>query len=235
MSPVLLAALLAHVAASPVALSESTVEGVPVRAIRVDLNDPRVRVNVIVAANFPGTDESFASMLAAFKPYAAVNGAYFSKDTLKPIGDIVIDGVLVTTGRMGTAFTIADDGRVDILRVVRHKTMDWSGRRVVLACGPALVLEGEIDVRYEEEGFRDPHVTGRAQRMSLGYTSANKLVLAHIRKPVTFHEQARIMKAMGCFEAMNLDAGASLAMAYNGKVLHAPGRKLTNILAVWKD
>ena len=46
---------------------------------------------------------------------------------------------------------------------------------------------------------------------------------------------ARVMKALGCRDAMNLDAGASLAMSYRGRTLIRPGRNLTNLLAVYVD
>lgn len=217
----------------PVVLRDAQAAGVPVRIIETNLNDPRIRVGVVVAQAFPGGDEPFASMVKRTAPAAAVNGAYFAKDTLKPIGDIVIDGELVSSGRMGTALTFDAEGKPDIQRVVRHKTMRWEGFPTVLACGPALVLDGEVDVQFELEGFRDPHVTGRTQRMGVGYTAAGKLLFVHIRKAVSFREQATVMKSLGCLEAMNLDAGASLAMFHRGKTLASPGRKLTNILAVW--
>lgn len=217
----------------PVRMMDTKVKDVPVKMVQADLS--KVRVGVILATGFPGGSESFSSMIARAKPLAAVNGAYFSTDNQLPIGDIVVDSKLVHSGRMGTAFTVDSKGKVDIQRVVRHKTMLWEGYHTVLACGPALVLEGSVDVRYEEEGFQNPRVTGKAQRMALGYTQEGKLMFVHIKKAVTFEEAANLMKSLGCFEAMNLDGGASLAMAYNGKIVQSPGRKLTNVIAVWSN
>ena len=45
-------------------------------------------------------------------------------------------------------------------RVVWGHAADWSGFQTVLACGPALVLNGQMDVQPELEGFHDPHVMG---------------------------------------------------------------------------
>lgn len=225
--------LLVASAPAPASLESRKVLGVPVTCISVDLK--QTRVGIILSDGFPGTDQDFESMLKRDKPLAAVNGAYFSKDTKLPIGDLVIQGQLVHSGRMGTALTFDENGKPDIQRVVRHKTMRWEGHRTVLACGPALVLDGKVDVDFAGEGFRDPHVTGSAQRMAVGYTSDGKLILAHIKKAVTFNEEAKIMRELGCFEAINLDAGASLAMHFDGKTLTRPGRKLTNLLAVWVD
>jgi hypothetical protein len=41
------------------------------------------------------------------------------------------------------------------------------------------------------------------------------------------------MKAIGCIEAMNLDGGASEALAHRGKILIPAGRNLTNVLVVY--
>jgi hypothetical protein len=41
------------------------------------------------------------------------------------------------------------------------------------------------------------------------------------------------MKAIGCYEAMNLDSGASRALAHNGSILIHAGRPLTNVIIVY--
>lgn len=207
--------------------------GVPCRVISTDLDDPKVRVGVILAEGFPGTDETFSNMVRRSNPTAVINGAYFSKETKKPIGDIVHQGKLVTKGLMGTALTLTSEKKPDIMRVVRHKTTAWGLYETVLACGPALVLDGRKDVDSQREGFRDPHITGSTKRMAVGYTVDNKLLFVYVDKAVTFEKEAEVMLALGCTEAMNLDGGASLAMRYQGKTYLSPGRKLTNLLAVW--
>lgn len=79
-------------ASSPVALLSSKVAGVPVTYIAVRLHDPRVAVRVEVCQSFPDGDEPFASMIQRLRPVAAIDGAYFSKATKRPIGDIVRQG-----------------------------------------------------------------------------------------------------------------------------------------------
>lgn len=231
----LLALIVTSSSSAHVALSRSTVLDVPVTVITANLSQPGVRVGLLLAEGFPGTDQDFKAMVERAKPFAAVNGTYFAEDTKKPIGDLVHQGVLVSSGRMGTALAFDANGKPDIIRVERHKSMKWEGYRTVLACGPALILDGKIDVQYETEGFRDPRVTGKASRMAVGYTENNKLILAMIGKAVTFQEEAKIMQALGCYEAMNLDAGASLAMYHGGKFIKPPSRRLTNALGIWVD
>jgi exopolysaccharide biosynthesis protein len=200
--------------------------------IQIDLSDTRLRVAVVLAEGFPGTDEPFDSMLKGRPVVAAVNGAYFDKYSKKPIGDIWAQGQLLNSGRMGTALCVTSDNRIDIRRVERHRRVDWSEFDTVLACGPALALDGKIDCNYSEEGFRDPSVTGRAPRMGVGYTRNGKLLMVYCRPSVTFEQFAQIMLDLGCHEAMNLDAGASLAMWFQGRTIRQAGRRLTNLLVV---
>lgn len=218
---------------SPVTMTTVKAAGVACRVITTDLTDQRVRVGVILADGFPGTDEPFTAMIKRTTPMAAINGAYFSKETLKPIGDIVSRGALVNKGLMGTAFTLTPENKPDIMRVIRHKTTAWGLYDTVLACGPALILDGKKDVDWKGEGFRDPHVTGSTKRMAVGYTAEQKLLFVYIDKAVTFDKEADVMAALGCQEALNLDGGASLAMSFNSKTVLSPGRRLTNLLAVW--
>lgn len=233
MLTVLAAAFLGQTASPPIRLVERAVLGLPVRAIEADTSNPKVEVGLILASGFPGGDEDFASMLRRDPPMAAVNGAYFSGTTKLPIGDVAVGGRILHEGRMGAVFSIDGEGALDIHRVIRHRRYAWADKRFALGCGPTLMLDGQVDVRWREEGFQNPSVTGRTQRMALGYTKERRLLLVHIRKAVTFEEEAKVMQALGCHEAMNLDAGASLAMQYRGKTLLPPGRKLTTVVGVW--
>ncbi len=221
-------------AGSPVALLSARVAGVPVTYIALRLHDPRVGVRVEVSQGFPGGDEPFPSMIQRLHPVAAINGAYFSKATKLPIGDIVREGRLLHSGRMGTAFALNADGVPTIRRVAWGHAADWGDARTVLACGPALVLNGQIDVQPEQEGFHDPHVMGATPRMALGYTRDDHLLLVQMSGGVTFAREALVMKNLGCVGALNLDAGASLGMFYRGRYLSTPGRRLTNVLCVYE-
>ncbi|MDQ2688278.1 MAG: phosphodiester glycosidase family protein [Armatimonadota bacterium] len=201
--------------------------------IALRLPDPRVSIRVEVCQGFPGSDEPFPALIQRLHPVAAINGAYFSKSTKLPIGDIVQDGRMLYSGRMGTALAVSPDGIPTIRRVVWGHAADWGGAKTVLACGPALVLNSRIDVQPELEGFHDPHVMGTTPRMALGYTADNHLLLVKMGS-VTFAREALVMKTLGCVGALNLDAGASLSMFYRGKYLETPGRRLTNILCVYE-
>ena len=228
----LIAALFAPVA-EPLSLKTETVAGHKVRVIRADLSSPRIKVGVILAAGFPGGDEDFASMIKRSSPAAAINGAYFDKFSKLPIGDIVTGGQVRHSGRMGTALTFTPEGTPDLLRVIRHKTYAWGNYDTVLACGPALVLDGKVNVDASGEGFRSPAIQGKIARMGVGYSQDRVLFLVQFLSKASFDDMGKVFLGLGCYEAMNLDAGASLGMAWRGKVLTQPQRKLTNLLAVW--
>lgn len=231
----LLAQLSSPSSDSLILLAERKIEGVACQVVTIQAQDPRVRLGMLLAQGFPGTDEPFAAMIRRTRPAAAINGAYFSKTTLLPIGDVVVNGELLHSGRMGTVFIVRESGELDIQRVERHRTVQWPGTRLVLGCGPALMLDGEVDVAWQAEGFRDPHVIGRASRMGLGITRGGQLLWVHARTPITFERFARVFRGLGCVEAMNLDSGASQGLYVQGKMRLTPGRRLTTALGVWID
>jgi exopolysaccharide biosynthesis protein len=209
-----------------------TADGIAVHTIEVDPRDPHVRVTVATAAGFPRGDEDFGSLLARYRPIVAVDGAYFSKETLAPIGDVVIDGQVRYQGMMGTALALTRDGEAVIRRVVPDHATDWTGYDVVLACGPALVLNGRIDVDPVGERFHDPHVMGATRRMGIAVLNGGHLLFVTTQSAVTFARWAAVMQSLGARDALNLDAGASLALAYRGRVIEQPGRRLTNLIVV---
>jgi uncharacterized protein YigE (DUF2233 family) len=70
-------------------------------------------------------------------------------------------------------------------------------------------------------------------RIAVGITPGNKLVFAMTREPIYLGRLAKVMRSLGCREAMNLDAGTSTGFYYNGTTLARPGRKLTNMIVVY--
>lgn len=218
-----------------VAYRNSHVAGVRCHVIIVNLRVPQVKVTLTVAqGGFPHAHESFASMIRRTQPTAAINGTFFDKRTLKPIGDLVIQGRLIHQGLIGTALAITADNQAVMRRVTWGRAEDWSAYETVLACGPTLVQNGKIDLRVAQEGFRDPHVLNPGGRSACGLTAAGKLFLVSVPHPITLRKLAEVMKGLGCVQAMNLDGGASMAMYYRGRIILRPGRKLTNILLVYE-
>lgn len=215
-----------------VSYSKTTVQGIPVNVITVNLDDARVSVEAAISQGGVGTDELFSSFVKRCAPTAAINGTFFSKSNLRPIGDIVVGGKLVHWGGMGTALCFTQDCRPAITGVERNKHIDWSDYNTVICCGPRLVAGGSVCVDPAAEGFSDPHVLGKSNRTGVGIASPNKLILANTGKAVTLTQWAGVMKALGCSDALNFDGGASMTMYYRGRTISQAGRKLTNMLLV---
>ena len=191
--PVLIAIILAllTIGASPgvaanVAYRVQFVNGFGCHVVQVNLSSPNVKVTPIVSLRFPGGAEPMMQMCRRERPDAAITGTFFSKTTLLPVGDIVIDGRLAYFGGMGSAIAITGSNRVAIERLPYGRRQDWSAFESVLACGPLLLQAGEIALAPAHERFRDPHVLGPRRRTAAGLTAANKplMVVTRSRSPL---------------------------------------------------
>ncbi|NCO42435.1 MAG: hypothetical protein COZ06_33920 [Armatimonadetes bacterium CG_4_10_14_3_um_filter_66_18] len=206
--------------------------GVPLHLITVNLNDRRIKISSQLAAGFPGGDEPFASMVKRSGAVAAVTGTYFSTISRLPVGDVVIDGSLRYFGGFGTAVALTPGNEVTFKRVPFGRHVDWREHETVISSGPRLVHQGQVAVNARAEGFFDPHVLTRAWRVAVGLTPARKLLLVAVTRKLTLTELAKLMRRLGCQEAINMDGGSSTAMYYRGRILTAPSRRLVNLLTV---
>lgn len=219
--------------AEGVSLHRATAAGVPLQVTTVDLNNPNVKVTGMVVPR--GRQENFNAMIRRTRPAAAFTGTYFCLQTRIPIGDIVVDGRQVHVGGMGTALCLTADNECEFIKPPRYRQVDWSAFEFVCSAGPRLVCAGRASVNPRAEGFRDPGLFRKAARLAVGITAENKLIFAATRKPITLSRMAKAMKALGCLDAINLDAGSSLGLYYKGKMPISPKRKLTNIILVYED
>lgn len=229
-------AALLTVGASPasaeVTYAKKSVDGVECHVLEVPLASKKYRIDVDVAQNFPGTDESFDHFIDRIKPVAAINGTFFCKNDLKPVGDIVKNGRQLHFGGLGTAVCLTKNNDVEFVDVPLWKHVDWSGYLTVLAAGPRLVTDGYITVFPREQGFTDPAVLGNANRMAIGLTKKGTMIWVAVRRAISLERAAAIMQALGCTQAMNSDGGASQAMYFKGGYVMRAQRRLTNVIYV---
>ena len=63
----------------------------------------------------------------------------------------------------------------------------------------------------------------------MGYTKDNRLIILVIQggnaEGATFDQEAKILKELGCYEALNLDGGKNSCMLVNGKETIKPSDK----------
>lgn len=213
----------------------TTVQGVPVKVIAVDMNSPQVKVTGMLNQLGAGHTEPFRQMVRRANPTVAVTGTYHSNRDFRPIGDIVIGGRLTHFGGLGTALCISDDNHVKFMRPKPYRRQDWSRFDYVLCAGPRLVQNSVAYVEPGREGFRDRHMLNPNPRIAIGATRDNRLMIVLTRKPIYLSRMARVMKALGVENAINLDGGSSIGVYYKGKILVTPRRQLTNILLIYQD
>lgn len=107
----------------------------------------------------------------------------------------------------------------------------WNNLEYATGAGPALMINGKINIDYEKEGFFEKKITEYSSaRSAIGYTKDNQLIM--ITTVATIDELAHIMKTLGCIEAMNLDGGASSGLYFNGQYIKEPGREISNIIYI---
>lgn len=207
---------------------------VGVNVIEADLSDPEVRIGAMVAKYGIGTAERFGHMVRRARPAAAITGTFFGIKSRIPTGDLVINGTPIFRGFIGTAVAITPTGRVDFL-ATRYggSSNDWSQYETVMRGGPRLVQDGRVMMTARSEGFRSLPISARRTRTAVGLTRDNHLQFVAVRQGITLWELAKVMKALGAYQAVALDGGTSTAMYFAGRYIANPGRGLTNVLMIY--
>lgn len=225
----------ARAAASSVGYTEPKVAGVTVRLVTVDLNDPDVRIDVLMGRNRVGAAESFSSMMKRARPDAAITGTFFGTTTLLPTGSIVVDGRQIWAGGIGTGVAFGPKNRVRFVDTKQYRQAAWDGYRTVIQGGPRLVRKGRVWVDPRAEGFRDGSLFTPRIRTALGWRRDGKLLLATVSKPVYLRTLAQAMRKLGAYEAVALDGGSSTGLYYRGSYVAKPQRMLTNVITVYAN
>ncbi|HEY9897996.1 MAG TPA: phosphodiester glycosidase family protein [Pantanalinema sp.] len=231
-------------AAAPVAFERHRVKvgrhSWPVLRLRADLADPMTRVAVRFAY---GTGaplrrrEAFSGMTEAAHAAALVNGTFFSIRTAETMGTLVSQGRVLQHrdwDDRGTALTIGPEGRARIATLRLDGRPDHRRARFSITSGPRLLRDGKVWLQPRREGFKDPNLFGRHPRVALGLArGGTELIVACFPSPMTLGQSAEAMRALGAHDALNLDGGPSVGMAYRGTILAAPRWGLTNALVLY--
>lgn len=202
--------------------------------VTANLNDPDVKVTPILSRRGIGSAEKYSSMINRTRPTAAITGTFFSPRNLLPTGDIVLGGRYIYFGGIGHGIAVTPDNQAVILKRPLNRHVNWSGYETVLCAGPRLIWNGKIYVNPRAEGFRDRRMMyAKTARLGVGITENNKLMFVVVKTPCQLGVLAKIMRKLGCTNAVNVDQGTSTAFYYRGKTLARPGRSLTNMLAIY--
>ncbi|HEY9783979.1 MAG TPA: phosphodiester glycosidase family protein [Candidatus Obscuribacterales bacterium] len=230
----------------PVKFCKRALHGVPFYITEIDLNDPETFLTIGLANNAQRAnsttvhngDEPFDALLKRNPGAVVVNGTFFSKDQEKRVmGNMVSEGRVLKYSEwenFGTTFGIKADNELEMITAREEGQPRWEDHWFSLTCGPRLLMHGEIWIEPVKEGFTDSHVLTVGPRSAIGFAEkGKKIYLVSFLHGLSLEGEAKLMKEIGCYEAMNLDGGASKALAYNGSVIIKAGRPLTNVLVVY--
>lgn len=230
----------------PQLLVKTKVKGITLYKMVIDLDDPQTYITVALphdaveanSAQVTHGDEEFPSFVHRYKAALLANGTFFSKDDQKRImGNLVTEGCFRKYSQWenyGTTFGIKADNELEMVTARKEGQPNWSDYWFSITCGPRLVKAGQVSVDAESEGFQDSHVLTIGPRAAIGFDREKRqIIYAAFLYGLSLEKEAELMKALGCDEAMNLDGGASRALASDGTVLIKAGRPLTNVLVVY--
>jgi exopolysaccharide biosynthesis protein len=232
--------------AQAVQANKSQINGIPFYQTIVDLTDPKTMITMGLAKNasFANTiqktsgDEEFSKLVARYKAAVVANGTFFAKNPQKTVmGNMVAGGKFVKYSpweNFGTTLGLGVGNKPEMVTARVEGKPEWDKHWFSLTCGPRLLRQGEIWLNPSIEGFKDPRVLGSAARTAIGFSQdGTKLILANFDINLTLQQEAEAMKAIGCYEAMNLDGGASRALANKNNILVPAGRPLTNVIVIY--
>jgi exopolysaccharide biosynthesis protein len=153
--------------------------------------------------------------------------AWIYTDTKKNKPFQVKQGPLVCKGRKVN--TTLKEIRQNCLSGNKKLIKTW---KMVTAVGggPTLISDGAIRITNEEEKmFTGRAINDRHPRTAMGYTSDGYLIIQVIQgrfpgiaEGATLGQEAKMLKELGCYEALNLDGGGSSCLLINGKETITP-------------
>jgi hypothetical protein len=169
----------------------------------------------------------------------ALVGGFFTKPEGIPLGEVRTHGIVRehvpfdAPWHAVRACLHVEGGRA---RIARRDALEPQPRGDLLQAGPLLVADGEVvyDPDADDEGFKaaahqfDPDPTeGRHPRAALGLGDGRVYAVACDGRSrhdagLSLAELARLMVAIGCRDAINLDGGGSASLVSRGRLQNLP-------------
>lgn len=221
--------------ARSIVLEQTRVRGIDVKIVRVNLWDRRVFVSPVMPSRGLGKGgERFDTLVSGSSAIAIVNGGYFHPDSFSLTGDLVVRGRHLTTqGPVRTALGITSDGRASVTAGATSSNIAWREFETAISNGPWVLRQGKIMVYPREEGYTDRGIERPSARSAVGITSQRKLFIVSTREKLNLYDLAKLMKALGARDSIALDGGSSVGLAWKGKVLIRPARKIAYGIGVY--
>jgi phosphodiester glycosidase len=147
------------------------------------------------------------------------------------------DGIVLSgSGRAGRFLRrtcpLGSRPRVSLTMLSGRRRVRAADYAAILSAGPRLLRRGRVRIEARREGYRgatfQSFVLGRSPRTVVGLRRDGRVLLATVdgrqRRSVgvTLPEAARMLRALGATEAMNLDSGGSTTMVVGRRVVNRP-------------
>ncbi len=210
--------------ANSVRLESRQVLGVHVKLVRINLQNPKVRVLPVLPVKAFKRGAQFDALVAGSSAVAVLNAGYFDPHSFSPVGDIIYNGRYLARGRLRTGLAITKTNEVKLW--LRPYAPDAKSLETLIGTGPLLIHNGKINPVPKAEGYTDPAVWSNAARTAVGIINNKKLVFVSTRERLSLRALARVMKALGARDAIALDGGSSVGFAWRGKVMIHPKRRI---------
>lgn len=163
----------------------------------------------------PGALTRTSAMATQRGALAALNGGFYNTKNGNPVGLLRLDGALANAATAGQG-SLGVDARGRLALAVRPAG-DWPEVHEALGAGPFLLRDGQVlDHGPKQKDVRHP-------RSAIGRTADGRVLWLTLdgrtdKAAGTSHEEtARILLALGCREALNLDGGGSSTLWVAGR------------------
>lgn len=209
-----------------------------IRAI-IPLSDPQSKLRLDMANINSSTQRQQFQTFVQQNPQAAIvaSGTYAAGTNwpLKSRGHFVGGTDRFARYSTGTVLGITANNVPQMVTIKTEGLPNWDQYDFALTAGPRLLKNGQgLPWMPTAEGFRDPKVTNvdnPLARAAIGFSQDGKtLYYVIFKQNISLRQEAALMEQLGCWEAMNLDGGGTIAFAQNDRVIWNSTRPQTHVV-----
>lgn len=202
----------------------------------IRIADPS-QLRTAIASEKSNRNRTTSEILAQNGGVIAINGDFY---THRSTGLVVRQGKVLRTGteRRRDMLFIDDKGDFHIITRPNAKEvqemMDSHTMVNVLSFGPALVLNGEMQIMprdYPFEGLGTSPRTAIAQMGKLSYAMVVVDGRSDISPGKTHQQMAELFAEMGAVHAFGLDGGGTTTMSFHNKMVNTPAYDKERLLS----
>lgn len=192
------------------------------------VKDPS-RVKLVTAPRLGTVGATTSQIVEAYDAVGGINAGGFADDALgtggKPSGIIIEDGVLKTPDSIYESYSIVgfdSDNKMVVSYSMNYNKMKQLNLRCAVSFGPIIIMNGQPTIRSGDGGW------GIQPRTVIGQRKDGAVLMLVIdgrqtnSLGATLKNVQDILLQYDCYNAFNLDGGASSTMVYNNKLVNKP-------------